>query len=86
MPSPKKKIVNEICQIALEMVNVANDNQLLLDQLFANFWHVLGKQHMRIAEIKHGLLDLALSQPKFKCNLNNNRWSFKRWRDFLDRI
>jgi len=37
MPSPKKKIVNEICQIALEMVNVANDNQLLLDQLFANF-------------------------------------------------
>jgi hypothetical protein len=37
MPSPKTNIVKEICQIALEMVNVANDNQLLLDHLLADF-------------------------------------------------
>ncbi len=37
MPSPKINIVNEIRQIALEMVNVANDNQLLLDHLLVGF-------------------------------------------------
>jgi hypothetical protein len=86
MPSPKTNIVKEICQIALEMVNVANDNQLLLDHLLTDFWLVLGEQHMCITKIKHELLDLDLSQLKFKCNLDNNRWSFKRQCDFLDRI
>lgn len=37
MPSPKTNTMNEICQIALEIVNVANDNQLLLDHLLVDF-------------------------------------------------
>jgi hypothetical protein len=37
MPSPKTNVMNEICQIALEMVNVATDNQLLLDHLLIDF-------------------------------------------------
>ncbi len=66
MPSPKTNIENEICQIALQMVNVANDNQLLLHHPLADFWHVLGKQHICI--VKSSMDCLILIYP----NLNSS--------------
>jgi len=63
-------------------VEEAQDNQRLLEHLFASLQTMNKKQKTLRVEIDHGLW-LHSGVAKFKCNLNNNGWSLKCQQDFL---
>jgi len=65
------------------LVEEAWDSQVLLDHLLTLIQIVARKQKILKIDIDHGLIPFG-GVAKFKCNLDNNGWSLKWQKDFLE--